>query len=248
MPLKPHGGAWIAITDLLPWGQDPDDTVYHLDLTAANLEYLDANYGGVLIKELLDLEADVRPAAAVEVGTIAEARVRPDRQPDQRADARVDDVEALALEGCATVAELGLVGAAETGRIDVPPATVTEFELRVIAGPDTGRSLAVDANEPAPVVVGQSPVCALRLGDPEVQRVLDRLKQVPVDISPRYLTAQKLLASWTPSHARFSGGSVRISLISVRTISSPEAPLLVLLAACIEQNFVRPGEGAGVSV
>jgi hypothetical protein len=27
------------ITDLLPWGQDPDETVYHLDLTGATLEY-----------------------------------------------------------------------------------------------------------------------------------------------------------------------------------------------------------------
>jgi hypothetical protein len=28
------------ITDLLPWGQNPDDTVYHLDLTGASIEYL----------------------------------------------------------------------------------------------------------------------------------------------------------------------------------------------------------------
>jgi hypothetical protein len=27
------------ITDLLPWGSDPDETPYHLDLTAANLSY-----------------------------------------------------------------------------------------------------------------------------------------------------------------------------------------------------------------
>jgi hypothetical protein len=30
---------------------------------------------------------------------------------------------------------------------------------------------------------------------PEVQRVLDRLKDVPVDISPRYVTAEELMAS-----------------------------------------------------
>ncbi|MEJ2857973.1 MULTISPECIES: pentapeptide repeat-containing protein [unclassified Saccharothrix] len=28
------------ITDLLPWGQDPDEVLYHLDLTGANVEYL----------------------------------------------------------------------------------------------------------------------------------------------------------------------------------------------------------------
>ncbi|WP_433266395.1 pentapeptide repeat-containing protein [Actinosynnema sp. CS-041913] len=28
------------ITDLLPWGQDPDPTLYHLDLTGAHVEYL----------------------------------------------------------------------------------------------------------------------------------------------------------------------------------------------------------------
>ncbi len=27
------------VTDLLPWGQDPDETLYHLDLTGANLTY-----------------------------------------------------------------------------------------------------------------------------------------------------------------------------------------------------------------
>ena len=42
------------------------------------------------------------------------------------------------------------------------------FEIRVTAGPDTGRVMVADAAQS--VLVGQSPVCTLRLTDPEVSR------------------------------------------------------------------------------
>jgi hypothetical protein len=35
--------------------------------------------------------------------------------------------------------------------------------LAVIDGPDAGRSLAIDENQPAPALIGRSPACSLRL-------------------------------------------------------------------------------------
>jgi two-component system, NtrC family, response regulator HydG len=48
---------------------------------------------------------------------------------------------------------------------DDPPQT---FVLRIEAGPDRGRQIAVDGS--SAVLVGQSPVCQLRLSDPTVSR------------------------------------------------------------------------------
>jgi DNA-binding NtrC family response regulator len=50
------------------------------------------------------------------------------------------------------------------------PGQATRFELRIVAGRDAGHVLVVEPDEPAPVIAGQSPVCALRLGDDEVSR------------------------------------------------------------------------------
>jgi transcriptional regulator with GAF, ATPase, and Fis domain len=44
------------------------------------------------------------------------------------------------------------------------------FVVTVIDGPDAGSQLAVDGSAPSPLLVGQSPVCALRLRDPRVSR------------------------------------------------------------------------------
>jgi DNA-binding NtrC family response regulator len=44
------------------------------------------------------------------------------------------------------------------------------FRLRVAEGPDAGAEHIVDGTEPAPILIGQSPACALRLTDQEVSR------------------------------------------------------------------------------
>lgn len=44
------------------------------------------------------------------------------------------------------------------------------FVLRVIDGPDGGVTATVDESQPAPVLVGQSPSCSLRLADRQVSR------------------------------------------------------------------------------
>jgi two-component system, NtrC family, response regulator HydG len=49
-------------------------------------------------------------------------------------------------------------------------ATPGEFALTVIDGPDTGAELVIGESAPSPLLVGQSPACALRLRDLQVSR------------------------------------------------------------------------------
>jgi DNA-binding NtrC family response regulator len=46
----------------------------------------------------------------------------------------------------------------------------SEFELRVVAGPDAGRVFVVRPDDPSPALLGKGPACAVLLGDPEVSR------------------------------------------------------------------------------
>jgi two-component system, NtrC family, response regulator HydG len=50
------------------------------------------------------------------------------------------------------------------------PATGGGFVLTVVDGPDAGAELVIEASAPSPLLVGQSPACALRLRDPRVSR------------------------------------------------------------------------------
>jgi DNA-binding NtrC family response regulator len=54
-------------------------------------------------------------------------------------------------------------------RLEKPANRAPAFTVEVLEGP-AGESLRLDATRPAPVLVGQSPVCDLRLADPEVSR------------------------------------------------------------------------------
>jgi len=68
-------------------------------------------------------------------------------------------------------------------------ATVTRgFAVIVAEGPDAGAQLNIEDDEPSPLLVGQSPACALRLRDPRVSRrhlafelVGDRLRVTDLD-------------------------------------------------------------------
>jgi DNA-binding NtrC family response regulator len=55
-------------------------------------------------------------------------------------------------------------------RYDPSEVSAVRFDVHVVAGPDSGRSLAIDAETPAPALVGKSPACALELRDREVSR------------------------------------------------------------------------------
>ena len=55
-------------------------------------------------------------------------------------------------------------------RFDPTAAPTSSFVLAVEEGPDTGASIVVDGSAPSKVLVGQSPVCDLRLTDREVSR------------------------------------------------------------------------------
>lgn len=56
------------------------------------------------------------------------------------------------------------------------------FRIEVTAGPDLGASIVLDALTPQPVLVGQSHVCTLRLGDPQVSRRHAALEIVDGDL------------------------------------------------------------------
>jgi DNA-binding NtrC family response regulator len=47
---------------------------------------------------------------------------------------------------------------------------VRGFVVNVVEGPDAGAQLQIDDDQPSPLLVGQSPACALRLRDPRVSR------------------------------------------------------------------------------
>src|SRR5712691_4156269 len=44
------------------------------------------------------------------------------------------------------------------------------FALEVVAGPDAGKTFNVESNHEGRMLVGQSPVCTVRLADPKVSR------------------------------------------------------------------------------
>jgi pSer/pThr/pTyr-binding forkhead associated (FHA) protein len=51
-----------------------------------------------------------------------------------------------------------------------PTGTVYGFKLTVVEGADQGAFLTIDGRQPSRALVGQSPVCALRLADRRVSR------------------------------------------------------------------------------
>jgi DNA-binding NtrC family response regulator len=51
-----------------------------------------------------------------------------------------------------------------------PPAAARTFVLRVVAGPDAGKTFVIDGGTDGRVLVGQSPACAVRLDDRTVSR------------------------------------------------------------------------------
>lgn len=54
----------------------------------------------------------------------------------------------------------------------VSPASLprTSFILRILSGPDAGKSLVLDPSSPPHAVLGQASSCAVQLGDPHVSR------------------------------------------------------------------------------
>lgn len=55
-------------------------------------------------------------------------------------------------------------------KIAAPEETDVAYVLSVIEGPDVGKTFTLDATSPTRALVGSSPVCTVRLSDPEVSR------------------------------------------------------------------------------
>jgi pSer/pThr/pTyr-binding forkhead associated (FHA) protein len=62
------------------------------------------------------------------------------------------------------VTELNALAGVATDR------TVRPFDIRVIGGPDAGKTFSIDSNREGRILVGQSPACAVRLADPAASR------------------------------------------------------------------------------
>lgn len=54
--------------------------------------------------------------------------------------------------------------------INAPDETDVSYVLSVIEGPDVGKTFTLDASSPTRALIGSSPVCTVRLTDPEVSR------------------------------------------------------------------------------
>jgi transcriptional regulator with GAF, ATPase, and Fis domain len=76
------------------------------------------------------------------------------------------------------------VGAA-VGSVEVPT-----FTLKVVRGPDAGKTLAIDGAQPGRVLLGTSPSCELRLSDPHVSR-----RHVALEVEPRGLRVTDLAST-----------------------------------------------------
>ena len=55
-------------------------------------------------------------------------------------------------------------------RLTRPDETSTAYHLSVLEGPDAGLSVTLDGSSPTRALLGTSPVCTVRLTDPEVSR------------------------------------------------------------------------------
>jgi two-component system, NtrC family, response regulator HydG len=67
-------------------------------------------------------------------------------------------------------------------QIDAPWGPDEAFVIVVIEGPDAGKSFTLDGTQPSRVLVGQSPVCVIRLSDKHVSR-----RHAALDLSGRRL-------------------------------------------------------------
>lgn len=64
----------------------------------------------------------------------------------------------------------GMGPTARRARIAPPDETDATYVLSVVEGPDAGMSIVLDASSPTRALLGTSPVCTVRLTDPEISR------------------------------------------------------------------------------
>lgn len=64
----------------------------------------------------------------------------------------------------------GMGPTARRARVALPDETDATYVLSVVEGPDAGMSVVLDASSPTRALLGSSPVCTVRLTDPEISR------------------------------------------------------------------------------
>ena len=117
-------------------------------------------------------------------------------------------------------------------RFDPSAAPATAFVVGVESGPDAGASLLVDGSAPSKLLVGQSPVCALRLSDREVSRRHLALEIAPsgaLRVNDLGSTNGTFVGELAVGEAFLRGGEqVRIGATTLRVgraASQPAAPI-----------------------
>jgi len=114
---------------------------------------------------------------------------------------------------------------------DAKDATPGSFLMRVVQGPDTGLEVMIDDASPARVLIGKSPLCDVRLHDPEVSR--RHLSMRPTDKALELLdlgsTNGTTVNGVTVREVMLAGGeAIRLgsTVMKVARVTAGEAPLL----------------------
>jgi DNA-binding NtrC family response regulator len=105
------------------------------------------------------------------------------------------------------------------------------FALRVIDGPDVGKRIEIDASRPARVLVGQSPVCDMRLQDPLASRrhVAFEVTETGLRVTDLESTNGTRVGGLRIVEAYLAGGeaiTVGSTLLRVERLQSAELPAL----------------------
>ncbi|HEY1957780.1 MAG TPA: sigma 54-interacting transcriptional regulator [Polyangiaceae bacterium] len=110
------------------------------------------------------------------------------------------------------------------------PATARAFAIEITEGPDAG--LAVNLAEGMRVLVGQSPVCEFRLGDPQVSRrhmalenAGDRVRLVDLDsTNGTFVNDVRVALAWLSGGERVQLGDTTMRVVPTARVAVPPAP------------------------
>jgi DNA-binding NtrC family response regulator len=113
-------------------------------------------------------------------------------------------------------------------RLSLSPAPRAAFVLSVESGPEKGQSIRVDGSAASDVIVGQSPVCQLRLTDPAVSRRHAAFDVVADGLRVRDLESKNgtFIGGVRVVEARLTGGeAITIGSTVIRAgLEGPNAP------------------------
>ena len=110
------------------------------------------------------------------------------------------------------------------------PGTARAFVVEITDGPDAGATLTLA--DGARVLVGQSPVCEIRLRDPQVSRrhlalenAGDRVRLVDLDsTNGTFVNDVRVALAWLVSGERVQIGDTHLRVVPTERVAAPQAP------------------------